>query len=184
MPIPNFSPNEILTADVMDKIGLWRIKKYDLTGLTINTFDITDVFSADFENYKILFSGATSGSTGNFMTMQLLGLTTGVYAWAHTTVTYAGALTAVGGGANSSSWRVGTTSTSNAWVNIDVLNPFTNGIRPSFTGSAPSGSTATAVYDFAGTANTTLSFTGVRLFTSNGSNWTGGRIYVYGYNSL
>jgi hypothetical protein len=53
MPVPDFSPGEVLTAAAMDSIGLWKIASGSLS-VTTSATNITGVFSSDHKNYKLL----------------------------------------------------------------------------------------------------------------------------------
>jgi hypothetical protein len=53
MPVPDFSPGEVLTAGAMDSIGLWLIGSTSFT-TTANPF-INGCFSSNFENYVVKF---------------------------------------------------------------------------------------------------------------------------------
>jgi hypothetical protein len=55
MPVPDFSPGEVLTAAAMDSIGLWKIAEVNLTGTTVN---IVGCFSSSFDAYRIVISNA------------------------------------------------------------------------------------------------------------------------------
>jgi len=73
MPVPDFSPGEILTAAVMDSVGLWRV-----TGCTVSSaggtaatasngvitvgagntsVTVSNAFSADYDVYFVTYSG-------------------------------------------------------------------------------------------------------------------------------
>jgi hypothetical protein len=59
MPVPDFSPGEILTAAAMDRIGLYHITTVTPTAATIIAVD--GCFTSSFTNYRIMISpvGAT-----------------------------------------------------------------------------------------------------------------------------
>ena len=54
MPVPDFSPGEVLTAAAMDSIGLWLISSGTKSGATTYTHD--GVFTSDYKNYRIVLS--------------------------------------------------------------------------------------------------------------------------------
>jgi len=62
MPVPDFSPGEVLTAAAMDSIGLWRVASGSFTN--VPTVDITG-FSSTFDFYRLTFTSlrTTSGNT-------------------------------------------------------------------------------------------------------------------------
>ena len=49
MPVPDFSPGEVLTAAAMDSIGLWKITSGTFSGSAID-----GIFTSDFDNYRIV----------------------------------------------------------------------------------------------------------------------------------
>ena len=59
MPVPDFSPGEVLTAAAMDSIGLWKIAETSFT-TAANPF-INGCFSSNYQNYlvKILVQAST-----------------------------------------------------------------------------------------------------------------------------
>jgi hypothetical protein len=61
MPVPDFSPGEVLTAAAMDSIGLWLIGETTFA-TTANPF-INGCFSSNFRNYRVLISATTSATT-------------------------------------------------------------------------------------------------------------------------
>ncbi len=94
MPVPDFSPGEILTASAMDSIGLWRVTTCTVSSaggtaatasngvITIGTGNtsvtVNNAFSADYDNYKIIVSGASATTNVN-VAMTLNGGTTGYF---------------------------------------------------------------------------------------------------------
>jgi hypothetical protein len=53
MPVPDFSPGEVLTAAAMDSIGLWKIASGPLSGAATN---FQGCFTSSFRNYRIEIS--------------------------------------------------------------------------------------------------------------------------------
>jgi hypothetical protein len=53
MPVPDFSPGEILTASAMDSIGLWKIGTFTASG-TSRALVCDNVFTSDYDNYKVV----------------------------------------------------------------------------------------------------------------------------------
>jgi hypothetical protein len=58
MPVPDFSPGEVLTAAAMDSVGLWLITSGTQTGSTALNLD--GVFTTNFTNYRLLIANAES----------------------------------------------------------------------------------------------------------------------------
>jgi hypothetical protein len=126
MPVPDFSPGEVLTAAAMDSIGLWKITSITSTGTTHN-FD--NVFTSDYRNYKIIItSSANSTSVDVGARMRVGGVDTlGVL---YTTGGYRADWSAAGAtGAvydtNTSSFFVGRLDSGGAFgtTTMEVFNP-------------------------------------------------------------
>jgi hypothetical protein len=75
MPVPDFSPGEVLTAAAMDSIGLWKINSSTFT--TQDPFDLTGIFSSTYRNYKIIME--IKGSATAACNMQMLSGTNTPY---------------------------------------------------------------------------------------------------------
>jgi hypothetical protein len=53
MPVPDFSPGEVLTAAAMDKVGMWLINTTSFSAQT--QVDFADVFTSDYDSYRVEF---------------------------------------------------------------------------------------------------------------------------------
>lgn len=60
MPVPDFSPGEVLTAAAMDSIGLWKVGSFAGTGVA-NNINCDNVFTSDYQNYRVVMSIAPAG---------------------------------------------------------------------------------------------------------------------------
>jgi hypothetical protein len=60
MPVPDFSPGEVLTAAAMDSIGLWKVASVDLAGQSAVNLD--NCFSSDYNEYQVVVSSFHAGS--------------------------------------------------------------------------------------------------------------------------
>jgi hypothetical protein len=74
MPVPDFSPGEVLTAAAMDSIGLWKVASGTLS-LTTTATNVTGVFSSDYKQYRILLN-CTARSGVNRVDMRYINGTT------------------------------------------------------------------------------------------------------------
>jgi hypothetical protein len=61
MPVPDFSPGEVLTAAAMDSIGSWLVASGSNSNTTSLVID--NCFSANYAHYRIVFT-ATGGAAG------------------------------------------------------------------------------------------------------------------------
>jgi hypothetical protein len=173
---PVFTAGQVLTAAQMNKVGLWLVKSQTI-GSAVSSIVVSDVFSADFNNYIITLSGGQA-STANVLQMTLGSTTTGYYdgerriTWANTT--------SDAGNINQSSWakcfRGQTTTLSGT---ILLFNPFAT-TNTFYSGLNVFLDTTNGFANFSGgqLANTT-SYTAFTLTTNTGT-VTGGNVDVYG----
>jgi hypothetical protein len=175
MPVPDFSPGEVLTAAAMDSIGLWLVKTQAITAGT-SSVSVTSAFSTDYDSYRIVVSNGTlaglafisgqmTGSTGNNYYGALTGTAIG-------TNTFAGV-----SNNNTPAWGVlGIGNTTFLSLAFDVHDPFL--ARPTRVGPSNYASTTDAgVYN--GLHNVATSYTGITLATA--STFQSGTVRVYGY---
>jgi hypothetical protein len=183
MPVPDFSPGEVLTAAAMDSIGLWLVKTQTLnTGAT--TVDVTSCFTADYSNYRLVFDGLTTSSRVIVNIKGLVGSTptsTGYY-MSGFEVSLAGALTGRGQ-TNATSGETGVVGgTVPAGGYIDIYGP-QKATRTSWVSHGIDVFTSGAPYRAGnGFQDSNTQFTGIQLF-GGASNFTGGTIRVYGYRN-
>ena len=64
---PDFTTGQVLTAAMMDKIGLWLIETKDVTATA--TIDFTSVFDADYRGYRLMWD-YTQNTTGADLYLQ------------------------------------------------------------------------------------------------------------------
>ena len=194
MPVPDFSPGEILTAAAMDSIGLWRVTGCTVSSaggtaatasngvITVGTGNtsvtVSAAFSSAFDNYKIIYSGGVSSAAVTNISLKLGASATGYYS-----STFFAAVTATtvsnAGVNNGAVWTYGglatTTSTS---MDFDLLNPFlaktTIFANGTYTDTATFGTTN-------GVHSVATSYTEFTIAPGSGT-LTGGTIRVYGYN--
>jgi hypothetical protein len=68
MPVPDFSPGEVLTASAMDQVGLWLVGSTTVTAQTTGVID--GCFSSDYRNYMMTVT-VTNGTANNELVAQL-----------------------------------------------------------------------------------------------------------------
>ena len=175
---PTFSSGAVLTAAQMNSVGLWLVKTQTI-GSAVASVAVTDAFSADYDNYKIIVSGGVA-STNQDLRLTFTGSTANYYegqfilAYSSTTVTGAG--TAAG-----SFFTIGFGSANVLNANVEVQGPFF--AKPtSFQCARPIQSTTGSAVFVTGYHNVNTSFTGLTITTSAGT-MTGGTIKVYGYRN-
>jgi hypothetical protein len=177
MPVPDFSPGEVLTAAAMDSIGLWLVKTQTV-GTAVASVTVTGAFSADYENYLVTWTGGTQSNDTN--TALQLGSTTGSYFgffnYGLNTVS-----TPQGVGINNAASFTffGGGNSNGAQCAATIFGP--NLARPTFFSSVV-GSYGTVHGTFQGRESSNTQHTAFTV-TPNAGTLTGGTIRVYGYRN-
>lgn len=180
MSYPVFATGDVLNASDMNAVGLWLVKTQTV-GSAVTSVTVTGAFSADYDNYRIIYDGGTASTNAAF-NIQLGATATGY----HYCIVYGqyNAATPLGvGAANTTSWpNAGRQSTARNSLVVDIFNPFLStysGIRYGGTDYlATTGFTITG----SGMLNDTSSYTAFTINAGAG-NITGGTIRVYGYRN-
>ena len=186
MGYPSFAVGDVLTANDMNAVGLWRITS-GITATngtvssgvvtannTITSLTVSGCFSSSYKNYRIIVSGG-SASTGGDMTFQLSGSTGSTYSTGGVFTTY-GSTTVTGyGPAATTTWRVGYYGVANTAVIIDVFEPqLARATRMVATSSSG------FYYSHTGQDTSTAQSTGFVLGISAGT-FSAQEVRVYGY---
>jgi len=175
MPVPDFSPGEVLTASAMDSISGWLVKTQTI-GTGVASVTVTGAFSADYDNYKIVISGGVTGSPGS-VTFQLNNSTGATYGFFGSFGSYGTATLNAYATVGLTSWTdIAIGGTAGYMATIELMSPFAT--EPTL-GTTWSTSTATA-YNFAIRDTAAVSNTGFTLTGLGGNTLTGGTIRVYG----
>jgi hypothetical protein len=180
MPVPDFSPGEVLTAAAMDSIGLWLVKTQTI-GTGVSSVAVTSAFSANYDNYLIQIAGTQGSGTGDFG-LQFTGQTSQYYgniiygiptstAVFNINLNNAGSFTLLGS----------VDATGKTAGNITVIAPFLSQ-NTFLTADYMGGGSNRAYGKFNGFVNSTSSYTGFSIIPSTGT-LTGGTIRVYGYRN-
>ena len=159
--------------------GALVLVKSQTIGSGVSSVAVTNAFSANYDNYKILISGGAA-STGLWLGLQLGATTTGYY-WGTTAASYTNNTYSPNNGNNTASFANITyqLSTSGLTFNCDVFGPYTatnTGVGYAQVMYA----TGQAGGYGSGFLNNTTSYTDFTIIPSTGT-LTGGEIRVYGY---
>lgn len=184
---PTFVSGAILTAAQMNSIGMWKISTTSLTAVTNN---ISNCFSSDYANYRVLVTNLNNASA-TLRTLSLRFRTTSD----DTTASYNSASFGVFGAgtaftaavSNQTSATLGAISaqpSGNAasGFTIDILSPNT-ATGTTYTGTLLTyqADTASFVYrSIGGNITTTTQYTGFSLIGVTDA--LSGTVQVYGYN--
>ena len=184
MPVPDFSPGEVLTAAAMDQVGLWLVKTQTITSAA-STQDITGCFNSDFANYRVVIEGFTASSITGTQIQMLVGSTptTANYYWSAIEITTAGSVTGTGGNNVSSASTQIIGFTTPAGASIEFYSP-QKAIRTSFTSNGIDMRSLGAPFRYAsGFQDSNTQFDGFRILTGGAPTITGGTVRVYGYRN-
>lgn len=174
MTYPVFTNGQVLPASDLNAIGLWLVKSQTV-GTGVSSVTVTGAFSADFDAYKITWTGG-NGSTGNEIGFQLGSNTSNYYGFL-TYGVYSGGTVYGAADNNSSRFRyVGGADGSYCSLNVDVFQPFLSRITL-ISASGNYGSSAFGTYS--GRLADTNSYSAFTLIPGSGT-MTGGTIRVYG----
>jgi hypothetical protein len=187
MPVPDFSPGEVLTAAAMDSIGLWKVTTATVSAQPTLTVD--NCFSANYANYRVIIS-MNGVSNNNSLNMRLLDsagspLTTNYQSSAYAQ-DYASGTTAFTVLNSSTFCRLGfltNTSTHGPMgVAFDIYNPFNSSLRTQLNGlhtGVESGASfyAGAVFMSRSAAERARGL----VFSNPGATNMTGTVIVYGY---
>ena len=120
---PDFSSGAVLTAAQMNAVGLWLVKTQTV-GSGVSSVTVTGAFSADYDNYKLMYIGGTvSASTDIEMTIG--GSTTGYYGFMTYGVSSSNVVS--GAGRNNTAalpWVGGGIAGQSSFANVEIMGPF------------------------------------------------------------
>jgi hypothetical protein len=173
MPVPDFSPGEVLTAAAMDSIGLWLVKSQTI-GTGVTTQQVTSCFSATYDDYLVTVSGGTT--SGNTTLKFRCGSSASGYRYSYLYTSYTSSPLAVGTVTDTSIEYVGFGNTTGLNAIINVSSPFLGG--PTMV-CGDGGSIGNFAGRVTGIEPSNTSFTGMTLVIGSGT-MTGGTIRVYG----
>jgi hypothetical protein len=176
MTFPSFNAGEILTAADMNAVGLWLVSTTTI-GTGVTSVPVNNVFSANYTNYRIVWSNINASAGGN-LNFQFSNITGSSYLTGGSFTSYASATLTGFGPAAATSWLIGSLGTTGSHGSIDVFAPQTATTK-AFIGA---GTSAGSQYSFNGHCTSTtqaVSFT----FSVSGITMTGGTIRVYGYRN-
>lgn len=179
MPVPNFSPGEVLTASAMDSIGLWLIRTTTWSSQT--SINVDTVFSDNYKNYYIVCNAAGGGPQNVSLTFRSGGADTGagLYKFQSQFINYTATgwnTGAVASAANNYQEFLRIQGSEEASANLYVMGPKT----PTVTTFQGNCSDNFLYRTGGGILNSTVSVDGFRL--SSGVATTGA-VRVYGYRN-
>lgn len=172
---PDFVAGAVLQAAQLNKIGSFLIKTQTV-GTGVTSVVVSDVFSADYENYRIRFTGGAASASTASLALTLGSTATGYY-YAVSGLTFAG-VAANGAAANTTAFLFGKTATVGMCAECVITKPFAAD-ETGFMGSYVLLTTTGEAVSTGGYLNNTTSYTSFTISTSP-TTLTGGTIEVYG----
>jgi hypothetical protein len=176
MPVPNFSPGEVLTAGAMDSIGMWKVGSYTVSG---TVFNIDGCFTSDYDSYKIVFQGlGASGNSAFYVKLRSGGATTANnYYSGMAYAQWSGTILAQSRSNSSDGWYLSFTNGTNVPIggSMDIYNPNKASAR---TGFSYAGNFWDAGIAGGGYHPDTTQFDGISLICGSSLS---GTVIVYGY---
>jgi hypothetical protein len=180
MAIKTFTTGEVLTASdtntYLANSGLVYIKQQTI-GNAVATQAVTNAFSADYDNYRIVISGGVGSTVSTSIRLKLTGSSSGYYGvmpyvlYGTTTLLYAN-----DNNTNQFSF-VGNAGTNQGATAFDILNPFlakwTTLQNATWVANNGTG-------NYNGVHQVATSYTAFDITPETGT-LTGGIIFVYGY---
>ena len=177
------TPGQILTsAYVNNNINSgMQVVKTQTVGSGVPSVTVASCFSAAYDNYKIMYTNG-QGSTAMDLSIQLTGITTGVYYGSIIHASAAPGAASVAGVNGATSWTycgMMRSPGAGGFMDLDLYGPFLSTTRTRV--HAPYiRSDDQSFGTFSGIVESTVSATGFTLGVSSGT-LTGGTITVYGY---
>jgi hypothetical protein len=180
MPVPDFSPGEVLTAAAMDSIGLWLVKTQTV-GAGVASVVVTDAFNANFTNYRVIYTGGTCSNDAG-MNVTLGASATGYYSGTML-VNYGTGGSSTLFSNNATSWQNAATSLiAGAFMDIELHRPFLAERTAITIVSRPDLRTGGSSSQGSGFHNVAASYTSLTM-TPGAGTLTGGTVRVYGFRN-
>ena len=180
MTFPSFTSGEVLRATDMNAVGLWLVKSQTI-GSGVSSVTVSDAFSADFDNYKIIISSGV-GSTGGALLNMTLGSTTTGYYWASAVSLMASESLFPIRASDATSWsRVAIANTNSLNGEIELFCP-NLAKRTIYNARYVQNVTDGNAVTSGGYVDNATQYTGF-TFTAASGTITGGTIRVYGYRN-
>jgi hypothetical protein len=185
MPVPDFSPGEVLTAAAMDSIGLWKVASGSLSTATT---DFVGCFTSDYRDYRIVISNVAFSGTGDLFFRMLSASTPATgsdYFWAVNGLTIANtASSSAGSGQTLTYTGVSNTGANNLQIGNAVIDMHGPQLAQRTVNTSQAAGVITDYYHRTGMSahNLTTAYDGIRFLTNSAVTVTG-NVTIYGYRN-
>jgi hypothetical protein len=123
MTFPTFAAGEVLRAQDMNAVGLWLVKS-QAVGAGVASISVTGAFSADYDNYRIIYSGGTASATTD-LSLTLGGSATAYFGAMQFQSTTSGTVSAAGtNNGTGFPWLGGSAGAQAVHASFELFNPF------------------------------------------------------------
>jgi hypothetical protein len=197
MPVPDFSPGEVLTAAAMDSIGLWKITPTSVSGTGASlsgsnvvvtsggsNFTVNGAFNSNFRNYKVLISDFRV-SAASYIYVALGTSNTGTaHSSVELTLNASTNSSSVGGVTASTRWLlpiVARNTTDSVAGEVTIFTPAI-AIETSFTALGVDSAAAGLARWANGWNSANTAFTSLFFSTQTAETFTSCVVQIYGYN--
>lgn len=184
MGFPVFAQGDVLNASDMNAVGLWHLRTQTVTAGSSSAV-ISNVFSADYENYRIVFSGFSANVGGQSIALQLNNSTGSTYFMGGFFCNFATTTFAAYGPAAAVRWTdIAALDISTNGAAIDLFQPFATARTSFLCNSVRTGATSNSWYMMNGIDTNAVSNTGFTIApVSAGTTFSSGTVRVYGYRN-
>jgi hypothetical protein len=181
MTFPVFASGDVLNASDMNAVGLWLVKSQTV-GTGVSSVVVSTVFSSDYDNYLVTYTGGVASSGGAQLRIAFNVDTANNY-YSNTIHQTAGVATVNGTafGALTGLTPISYVDTGDFSLTLVVNNP-NKALNTSFSGQFTALGGASRVGTSGGWSIATGANTGFTFSPSAGT-LTGGTIRVYGYRN-
>ena len=183
MTFPVFASGDVLNASDMNAVGLWKLS--ETTFSAVSSVSLNNVFTADYDNYRIMIrvTASTGSGTDNTFTLRLRASGTDSTAnYVHQRIGAQGATTFAGANTSGTDDWFGGFAAINATnyytQTIDIYGPQLAAPTVASAYTAELDSTATSVEIFAMRHTASTSYDGFTVLTDKSMT---GTVWVYGY---
>jgi hypothetical protein len=187
MPVPDFSPGEVLTAAAMDSIGLWKITS--ATATTGNAFDLTGIFSSTYDAYKIVLSNirlsGVAGINAQFTTgTSPVVVNASNWTFLSNRIDYTVNAIAIDKATNNASFRFAIAGTNAIGAYMDIMNPnLAQNSSVVAQGTDARNTTGYLPYTTGANLANNTQYTGIRFNSEGGTSFANMKVVVYGYRN-
>ena len=184
---PDFSSGAVLTAAQMNAVGMWKITSGTVT--SGSSFDLTSVFTSDYDSYKLVLTQIRTNASGGSIQLRMLASGTPAitgYYWGVTRADIAANVINVSVGNNAAQFD--TQAIQNGAVSGMMTCEIHSPVATQYTslnGQSVDSRLAGAYggISWSGQLGDTTSYNGIRILLSTATTFTNCNYKLYGYRN-